>query len=76
MTLNLAQKSFKVIDIDFGINRKCVYIFLSVVNSNLIWTLSCTVSTLPDGFSGVVWRVRREGERQERLGQSAVKLFS
>ena len=33
MTLNLAQRSFKVID--FGTNRKCVYIFLSVVNGNL-----------------------------------------
>jgi len=33
MTLNLAHKSFKVID--FGTNRKRVYIFLLVVNSNL-----------------------------------------
>jgi len=33
MTLNLAQRSFKVID--FGTNRKRVYIFLLVVNSNL-----------------------------------------
>ena len=32
MTLNLAQKSFKVID--RGTNRKRVYIFLPVVNSN------------------------------------------
>jgi len=32
MTLNLAQRSFKVID--FGTNRKRVYIFLLVVNSN------------------------------------------
>ena len=33
MTLNLAQRSFKVID--FVTNRKRVYIFLLVVNSNL-----------------------------------------
>ena len=35
MTLNLAQRSFKVID--FGTNQKRVYIFLLVVvvNSNL-----------------------------------------
>jgi len=34
MTLNLAQRSFKVID--FGTNRKRVYyVFLLVVNSNL-----------------------------------------
>jgi len=33
MTLNLAQRSFKVID--FGANRKRVYVFLLVVNSNL-----------------------------------------
>jgi len=33
MTLNLAQKSFKVID--FGTNRKRVYMFILVVNSNL-----------------------------------------
>jgi len=33
MTLNLAQRSFKVID--FGSNRKHVYVFLLVVNSNL-----------------------------------------
>jgi len=33
ITLNLAQGSFKVID--FGTNRKRVYIFLLVVNSNL-----------------------------------------
>ena len=33
MTLNLAQGSFRVID--FGTNRKRVYIFLLVVNSNL-----------------------------------------
>jgi len=32
MTLNLAQRSFKVID--FGTNRKRVYIFLLVVYSN------------------------------------------
>jgi len=32
-TLNLAQRSVKVID--FGINQKRVYIFLLVVNSNL-----------------------------------------
>jgi len=30
--LNLAQRSFKVID--FGTNRKRVYVFLLVVNSN------------------------------------------
>jgi len=34
VTLNLAQRSFKVID--FGTNRKRVYIFLLVVNSNLV----------------------------------------
>jgi len=33
MTLNLAQRSFKVID--FGTNRKRVYIFLLVVNNNV-----------------------------------------
>jgi len=33
MTLNLAQRSSKVID--SGTNRKRVYIFLLVVNSNL-----------------------------------------
>ena len=33
MTLNLAQRSFKVTD--FVANRKGVYIFLLVVNSNL-----------------------------------------
>jgi len=33
MTLNVAQRSFKVID--FGTNRKRVYIFLLMVNSNL-----------------------------------------
>ena len=40
MTLNLAQRSFKVID--FGTNRKRVYIFLLVVNGNLdpIFTVS------------------------------------
>jgi len=37
MTLNLAQKSFKVIDL--GTNRKRMYIFLLVVNSNLDPTL-------------------------------------
>jgi len=35
MTFNLAQRSFK--DIDFGTNRKRVYIFLLVVNSNLYY---------------------------------------
>jgi len=33
MTLNLAQRSAKVID--FGTNRKRVHIFLLVVNNNL-----------------------------------------
>ena len=33
MTLNLAQRSFKVID--FGTNRKRVYVFLLLLNSNL-----------------------------------------
>jgi len=33
MTLNLAQRSSKVIN--FGTNRKRIYIFLLVVNSNL-----------------------------------------
>jgi len=37
ITLNLAQRSFKVID--FGTNRKRIYIFLLVVNSNLDPTL-------------------------------------
>ena len=37
VTLNLAQRSFKVID--FGTNRKGIYIFLLVVNSNLDPTL-------------------------------------
>jgi len=32
MTLNLAQRSSEVID--FGTNRKRVYIFILVVNSN------------------------------------------
>jgi len=39
MILNLAQRSFKVID--FGTNRKLVYIFLLVVNSNLDPILHC-----------------------------------
>jgi len=39
MTLNLAQRSFKVID--FVTNRKRVYIFLLVVNSNLDCILHC-----------------------------------
>jgi len=33
LTLNFTQRLFKVID--FGTNRKHVYIFLLVVNSNL-----------------------------------------
>jgi len=33
VTLNLAQRSFKVIDL--GSNRKSIYIFLLVVNGNL-----------------------------------------
>jgi len=33
MTLNFAQRSLKVID--FGTSRKCVHIFILVVNSNL-----------------------------------------
>jgi len=33
MTLNLAQRSFEVID--FGTNRERVYTFLLVLNSNL-----------------------------------------
>jgi len=33
MSLNLAQRSFRVID--FGTDQKRVYIFLLVVNSNL-----------------------------------------
>jgi len=33
MTLNLAQRSSKVID--FGTNRKRIYTFILVVNSNL-----------------------------------------
>ena len=39
MTLNLAQRSSKVID--FGANRKCVYIFILVVISNLDPILHC-----------------------------------
>ena len=39
MTLNLAQRSSKVID--FGNNRKRVYIFILVVNSNLDPILHC-----------------------------------
>ena len=39
VTLNLAQGSFKVIDL--GINRTCVYIFLLVVNNNLAPILHC-----------------------------------
>ena len=39
MTLNLAQRSFKVID--FGTNRKRLYIFLLVVSSNLDSILRC-----------------------------------
>jgi len=34
MTLNLVQRSSKVIN--FGTNRKRIYIFILVVNSNLI----------------------------------------
>jgi len=47
VTLNLAQRSFKVIDLgtNHGTNRKRVYIFLLVVNSNLD-QLSCTVSEI------------------------------
>jgi len=38
MTLNLDQRSFNVIN--FGTNRKRVYIFLLVVNSKLAtWTI-------------------------------------
>jgi len=33
MTLNLVQRSFKVID--FGTNQKRIHIFLLVVNSNM-----------------------------------------
>ena len=33
LSLNLAQRSFKVTD--FGTNRKRLYIFLLVINSNL-----------------------------------------
>ena len=43
MTLNLAQRSSKVID--FGTNQKRVYIFILVVNSNLD-PISCTVSEI------------------------------
>ena len=39
VTLNVAQRSFKVID--FGANRKSVYIFLVVVNNNLDSILHC-----------------------------------
>jgi len=46
ITLNLAQRSFKVID--FDTNRKRVYIFLLVVNSNV--NPSCTVSE--------IWRLK------------------
>ena len=44
MTLNLAQRSSKVID--FGTNRKHVYIFLLVVNSNLDPVVRYTVDLL------------------------------
>jgi len=60
MTLILAQRSSKVIDL--GTSRKRVYIFLLVVNSNLdpIWPvweirrLKCRQSTifLPHSYSG------------------------
>ena len=33
MTLNLTQRSSEVID--FGTDRKCVYIFVLVINNNL-----------------------------------------
>jgi len=39
ITLSLAQRSFKVID--FGTNRKRVYIFRLVINSNLDHILHC-----------------------------------
>jgi len=39
ITMNLAQRSFKVID--FGTSRKRMYIFLLVVNSNLDSILHC-----------------------------------
>jgi len=39
MALNLTQRSFKVMH--FGTNRKCVYIFLLVVNSNFDPSLHC-----------------------------------
>ena len=39
VTLNLAQRSFEVID--FGTNRKRMYIFIVVVNSNLDPILHC-----------------------------------
>ena len=39
MTLNLAQRSSKVIDL--GTNREGVYVFLLVVNSNMDPILHC-----------------------------------
>jgi len=57
MTFNLAQRSSKVID--FGTNRKGIYIFLSVVNSNLDPVLHrCGLNvenrqfSLPHSYSG------------------------
>jgi len=53
LTLNLAQRSFKVID--FCTNRKRVYIFLLVVNSNLDHLAPfqrCRQFSLPHSCSG------------------------
>jgi len=90
MSLNLAQLSLKVID--FGNNRKRVYIFLLMVNSNLDSilhrfrdTAACRKSTfLP---TPLLFRLKFGGlpfgidpcwglQRAKRLGLSAVKLFS
>jgi len=38
------SRSFKVTD--FGTNRKLIYDFLLVINTNLAYLLSCTVSKL------------------------------
>ena len=49
MTLNLAQRSFKVID--FVTNRKRVHVFLFVVNSNLdpiLHRFRDTAASVPD----------------------------
>jgi len=92
MTLNLAQRSSKVIN--FGTNRKRVYIFLLATIAT--WTLSCTVSEIRQincrkstifptlllfrlKFGGVpfgVYPLCWGLRRVKWLGESSVKLFS